>query len=377
MKIDFAELKKQYLSYQHEIDAAIHRVLDSTQFILGPDVAELENQLAEYTGARYAIGCASGTDALQLALMAIDIQPGDEVITTPFTFIATAEMIVLLGARPVFVDIEPDTFNIDVTKIAEKITSKTKAILPVSLYGQPADMNEINQLAEKYAEKLGHKIYVIEDAAQSFGAEYQNKKSCHLSELACTSFFPSKPLGCYGDGGALFTSNATLVDKIQAIKVHGQTKRYYHEYVGFNARLDTLQAAILLVKLKHFPEEVIKRQRIAEEYTRCFAEMGLSVPMIRSDRTSVYAQYTLRVKNRDAIQQSLQNQGIPTAVHYPKPLHLQPCFKAFNGKVGDFPHAELAAREVLSLPMNAFVTAEAQAYIITQIKKCADVSLVI
>lgn len=364
MHIEFTDLKAQYNAYSTELQAAMQQSLASGQYILGPQVSELEKQLSNYLHVPHAITCASGTDALQLALMAIDIQPGDEVITSPFTFIAAAEIIALLKARPVFVDIDPMTFNIDATKIAEKITNKTKAIIPIALYGQPADMQEINEIAKIYSEKFNHKIYVIEDAAQSLGAEYQDKKSCNLSEISCTSFFPAKPLGCYGDGGAIFTTNSELAEKIKALRVHGQSKRYYHEYIGFNARFDTLQAAILLVKLKHFPDEVKKRQQIAAYYNQLFSHQAdLQIPFVKPDRTSVYAQYTLRINNRDEIQAALQKAHIPTAIHYPIPLHLQPCFQYLGYKAGDFPQAEKAAQEVISLPMSAFVQREQQDYI--------------
>jgi UDP-2-acetamido-2-deoxy-ribo-hexuluronate aminotransferase len=363
MKFGFIDLQAQYRAYKTEIDQAMAEVVDSAYFIMGPQVAALEHDLQAYTGAPHAIGCANGTDALMLAMMAIDIKPGDEVITTPFTFIATGEMIAILGAVPVFVDIEPDTFNIDATKIEEKITSRTKAIIPVSLYGQPADMAAINAIAEK------HQLHVIEDAAQSFGAEYQGKKSCNLSTLATTSFFPAKPLGCFGDGGAVFTSDEQLAEKMKILRVHGQNKRYHHRYIGMNGRLDTLQAAVLQVKLKHFPEEVRARHALAARYNALFADMDLVTPVVKEGRSSVYAQYTLRVQQRDAFCAALAEEGIPTAVHYPMPLHLQACFGYLNYSAGDFPVAELAAKEVVSLPMSAFLTHEQQDWVKAAIVK--------
>lgn len=372
MKIEFANLEAQYKAYEHEIDQAVKEVLASGQYIMGKQVGEFEQALSDFTGAPYAIGCASGTDALQLALMAIDIKPGDEVITTPFTFIATAEIITLLGAIPVFVDIDPVTYNIAPSKIAEKMTAKTRAIMPVALYGLPADMDEINIIAKEAEKRFGNKVYVIEDAAQSFGATYKGKFSCNLSELACTSFFPAKPLGCAGDGGAVFTSNKDLADKMKAIRVHGQTKRYHHDFIGFNARLDTLQAAILQIKLKHFANEVNERQAIAKRYDAFFAGKDIPTPVINNDRTSVYAQYTIRVKNRAALQEQLTAKGIPTAVHYPKPLHMQPCFQYLGYQLGSFPIAEQAAAEVMSLPMSAFLTKEQQEYICKQFELIAN-----
>jgi UDP-2-acetamido-2-deoxy-ribo-hexuluronate aminotransferase len=367
--IPFANLKTQYKEYKADIDTAMQQVIDAGQFIMGPQVKTLEDELAKFVGGNtHAIACASGTDALMLALLAIDIQPGDEVITTPFTFIATAEVIQLLQAKPIFVDIEPGTLNIDVTKIEEKITSKTKAIIPVSLYGQPCDMDEINSVAEKYSKKVGKEIYVIEDAAQSFGAEYKGKKSCGLSKLACTSFFPAKPFGCFGDGGAVFTADETLAKKIKCLSTHGQTKRYHHEYIGINGRLDTLQAAVLLAKLPHYLSEIKQRQAVAKKYDDLLDNKENFIKTtLRNNRSSVFAQYTIRVKNRDQVKDYLQEQGVPTAVHYPKPLHLQPCFSDAGFKQGDFPISEKTANEVLSLPMCAFTQEAHQGYIVAKL----------
>ncbi len=365
MKINFHDLAAQYVAYQDEINFAIQKVLDSCQFIMGPEVFALENDLARYLECDHVISCASGTDALLLALMAIDIKPGDEIITTPFTFIATAEVIDLLRAKPVFVDIQPDTYNIDPTEIAAKITEKTRAIIPVSLFGQPADMDEINALTQDHAQK----IYVIEDAAQSFGAVYKGMKSANLSDMGCMSFFPSKPLGCYGDGGAIAVKDGLLAEKIKSLRVHGQTKRYYHQYIGFNCRLDTLQAAILQVKLKYFADELKRRADIANRYQKLLAHQPFILPHIKNDRTSVYAQYSVRVKQRNDLIDALKNKNIPTAVHYPKPLHLQECFRHLGYKLGDFPVAEKVAQEIMSLPMSAFVTERQQHYIATALQE--------
>ena len=356
MKIDFANLNLQYKLYKKEIDTAIHKVLDSSRYILGPQVSELEQKLAGFTGALHCITCSSGTDALQLALMALDIGPGDEVITTPFTFIATAEMIARVGARPVFVDIDEITYNIDPGLIEKAITDKTRAVMPVALFGQPADMDEINALGDK------HKIHVIEDAAQSFGASFKKMLSCNLSEMGCTSFFPAKPLGCYGDGGAVFTSSYELAAKINSLRVHGQGKRYNHKYLGIGARMDTIQAAVLLAKLRHYPEEIKKRGEVAENYTRLLNDVAIT-PKVKNDRTSVWAQYSIRLKNRGKVQEALKQAGIPTAVHYPMPLHLQECFSYLGYGPGDFPVAEMVSEEIMSLPMNPFLTREEQEYV--------------
>ncbi|PHR58536.1 MAG: aminotransferase DegT [Arcobacter sp.] len=352
MNIDFANLNRQYLRYKDEIDAAMQNVIDNSSFIMGPDVFALEEELQAYTGAKHAITCSSGTDALLLAMMALDIKAGDEVITTPFSFIATAETIAFLGATPVFVDIDEETYNIDVTKIEETITSKTKAIMPVSLYGQPCDMDEINALAKKY------KLKVIEDAAQSFGATYKGEKSCNLSDIGCTSFFPAKPLGCFGDGGAVFTNDDALAEKIRSLRVHGQSKRYHHQYIGMGGRMDTLQAAVLRVKLRYYEEDLKERQDVAAQYAK-----NIKISSIKKDRTSAWAQFSLRVKDRDALQKTLKEKGIPTAVHYPKPLHLQECFSYLGYKEGDFKVAEKVSQEIMSLPMNPDLNEEEKDYI--------------
>lgn len=356
MKIDFANLKKHYLLYKEEIDAAVGAVMDKCNFIMGEEVAQLESELAAYVGVKHAITCSSGTDALQLSLMAIDIAPGDEVITTPFTFIATAEMIAHLGAVPVFVDIDEATYTIDASKIEEKITPKTKAIIPVSLYGQCADMDTINAIAARHA------LVVIEDAAQSFGAIYKGRRSCALSDIGCTSFFPAKPLGCFGDGGAVFTENDALAEKLRALRVHGQSKRYHHRYIGIGGRLDTIQAAVLLVKLRHYDTDLAKRQEVAQTYNQILATSH-KIPDIAPERISAYAQYSIRVHDRDAVQEKLKEAGIPTAVHYPLPLHLQECFAYLGHQRGDFPICEQICDEILSIPMNPNLTHDEITYI--------------
>lgn len=362
MKINFIDLQKQYRAYKAEIDPAIEAIMQKASFIGGPEIDALEKELSSYTGSKYALTCSSGTDALLLALMAIGIEEGDEVITTPFTFIATAEVIALLKAKPVFVDIEESTYNIDASKIEAAITPKTKAIIPVSLYGQPADMDEINEIAQKY------NLVVIEDAAQSFGAMYKKKKSCNLSVIGCTSFFPSKPLGCYGDGGAIFTNNEAIAKKVAILKNHGQTRRYEHEYIGLNARLDAIQAAVLRVKLRHFDNEVKKRTDIAHRYNETLKDI-VTIPFVKDDRTSVYAQYSIQVPHRDKVSQKLHEKGIPTAIHYPKPLHLQKAFANLDYKEGDFPIAEKVSRYILSLPMSPFLDKEEQEYIIEHLSQ--------
>lgn len=351
MKIDFANLQHQYQLYKKDIDTNIQNILNNSNYIMGEEIFRLEESLSEFTGAKNTIACSSGTDALLLAMMAMDIQPGDEVITTPFTFIATAETIALMNAVPVFVDVEEDTYNIDANKIESAITDRTKAIMPVSLYGQPADMDEINAIAQK------NNIKVIIDGAQSFGATYKNKMEVHCSDIYTTSFFPAKPLGCYGDGGAVFTNNHEYAEKIKMMRVHGQNKRYHHKYIGMGGRLDTIQAAVLLAKLPYYAGEIARRQQAAENYSRLLPS-NVTAPVIKQGCTSVWAQYTVRVSDRDNVQNRLQDHGVPTAVHYPKPLHLQECFQYLNQKSNSFPTAEKLAKEVISLPMNPFITDE-------------------
>jgi UDP-2-acetamido-2-deoxy-ribo-hexuluronate aminotransferase len=347
--MQFIDLKTQYANLKESIDGRIAHVLEHGQYIMGPEVTELEQRLADYTGAKYCITVASGTEALLISLMALGVKAGDEVITTPFTFVATAEVIALVGATPVFVDIEPDTYNIDVSQIQAAITAKTKAIIPVSLYGQPADMDEINAIAAKYG------LAVIEDAAQSFGADYKGKKSCNLSRIGCTSFFPSKPLGCYGDGGAIFTSDDSLAQSMREIRIHGQEKRYHHTRIGVGGRMDSVQCAILLAKLEVFDDEIAARIRIGSYYNSLLKDMsGITTTILRPDRSSVHAQYTIAVDNRDAIINALNSQGIPTAVHYPICLHQQPAY-ADICRVGTLRNAERAAAKVLSLPMHPYL----------------------
>ncbi len=355
--IEFIDLKAQQSRIKAEIDAGIQRVLAHGQYILGPEVKELEEKLAAYVGAKYCITCANGTDALQIAQMAFGIGPGDEVITPGFTYIATAETVAVLGATPVYVDVNPKTYNLDVEKLEAAITPRTKAIVPVSLYGQCADFDAINTIAAKYG------IPVIEDAAQSFGATYKGRKSCNLSTVACTSFFPSKPLGCYGDGGAIFTNDEELAKVIRQIARHGQDRRYHHIRVGVNSRLDTLQAAILLPKLAILDDEMQARQRVADTYTKLFNEAGvLTTPFIEAHNSSAWAQYTIQVENRDQIQAKLKAECIPTAVHYPIPLNKQP---AVANESVVLPAGDAIAERVMSLPMHPYLTIEAQEKIVT------------
>lgn len=357
MNIDFANLQKHYQFYKNEIDEAIHAVLDKSNYIMGNEVTELEESLKYFTGAKHAITCSSGTDALLLAMMAMDIQPGDEIITTPFTFIATAETIAFLKAVPVFVDIDEKTYNLDPSKIEDKITEKTKVIMPVSLYGQPADMDAIQMIADKYDLK------VIIDGAQSFGSTYKGKTDSNLGDISTTSFFPAKPLGCFGDGGAVFTNNDVFAEKIKSLRVHGQSKRYHHQYIGMGGRLDTLQAAILNIKLKYYSKDLKLRQSVASKYFQVLKDKDLVLPYLNDTTTSAWAQYSVRIKNRDQRQTQLKEQGIPTAVHYAKPLHLQEAFAYLGYKEGDFPITERVSNEIMSLPMNPFLTDEEIIYI--------------
>jgi UDP-2-acetamido-2-deoxy-ribo-hexuluronate aminotransferase len=349
--LDFIDLKSQYAALRQTINERIQRVLDHGQYIMGPEVPEMEQRLAGRTGARHCISVASGTEALLIALMALDLKPGDEVITTPFTFAASAETIVLAGAKPVFVDIEPDSCNIDATKIEAAITRKTRAIMPVGLYGQVADMDEINAIAER------HGLAVIEDAAQSFGATYKGRKSANLSTFGCTSFFPSKPLGCYGDGGAIFTSDDALAQACREIRVHGQSARYTHTRLGVGGRMDTLQCAVVLGKLERFDWEIERRLQLGQRYRELIAASGAPVQLlaVRDDRDCVWAQFTVFVKEREAVQAGLKALGVPTAIHYPKPLHHQPAYAA-HCCPECCPESQQAAAQVMSLPMSADLT---------------------
>lgn len=356
MKINFIDLQAQYQKYKEEIDIEIHDVLNTSAYIMGNKVAELESNLSKFIGVKHSIACSSGTDALLLALMSLDIKAGDEVITTPFTFIATAEMIAFVGAKPVFVDIDEKTYNIDASKIEAAITSKTKAIMPVSIFGQTSDMDIINKIAKK------HNLKVIEDAAQSFGAEYKGQKSCNLSDIATTSFFPAKPLGCYGDGGAIFTNDDDLAKKIRIILNHGQSSKYFHSHIGINGRIDTIQAGILNVKLKYFQDEIEERQIIAQKYNQNLE--NVIIPFVDNHSTSAWAQYCIRVPNRDAMMKKCSDKGVPTAIYYPLPLHLQEVFAYLGYKNGDFPIAEEISLDIMALPMSAFLTDEEQSYVI-------------
>lgn len=362
--MQFTDLKSQYAALKPRIDARIQRVLDHGQYIMGPEVKELEAALAAFTGSRHCITVASGTEALLIALMALDLTPGDEVITTPFTFAATAEMIVLAGAKPVFVDVEPDTCNIDVSLIEAAITPRTRAIMPVSLYGQVADMDEINDIAAR------HGLAVIEDAAQSFGALYKGRRSCALSAFGATSFFPSKPLGCYGDGGALFTDDERLAQAAREIRVHGQSARYTHTRLGVGGRMDTLQCAIVLAKFERFEWELQRRAEIGARYRHLLAEVpGLRQVSVRPDRDSVYAQYTVLVDERARVQAALTAAGVPTAVHYPKPLHQQPAYALYCRPEGCPVSSRLAA-SVLSLPMSADLSEVDQERVVDALSAC-------
>ena len=359
--IEFCDLKAQQARIKDKIDAGIQRVLAHGQYILGPEVAELEEKLAAFVGAKHCITCANGTDALQIAQMAVGVAHGDEVITPGFTYIATAETVAVLGAKPLYVDIDPRTYNLDPALLEAAITPKTRAIIPVSLYGQCADFDAINAIAAK------HGIPVIEDAAQSFGASYKGRMSCNLSTIACTSFFPSKPLGCYGDGGAIFTNDDEFAKVIRQIARHGQDRRYHHIRVGVNSRLDTLQAAILLPKLEILVEEVQLRQQVAANYDRLFNEAGIdTTPYIEPHNVSAWAQYTVQVDRREKIQDQLKAAGIPTAVHYPIPLNKQP---AVADTTATLPTGDSVAHRVMSLPMHPYLDQASQQQITETLKK--------
>lgn len=365
--MQFIDLAKQYETYREEIDSRMAAVMNHGRFIMGPEVSELETEIAAFAGTKHAIAVSSGTASLEIALRALDIGPGDEVITVPFTWISSSEVILLVGATPVFVDIEPDTFNIDVNQIEAAITERTKAILPVCLFGQMPDMYRINEIAEK------HGIAVLEDAAQSFGATQHGQRSCGVSDIGSTSFFPAKPLGCYGDGGALFTNDHELAARIKAIRTHGGTQRHHHTLVGTNGRMDTLQAAAVLAKLPHFESEVAARGSIGARYSKLLADC-CETPAIADGNSHVYAQYTIRVQHRDQVIASLKEQGIPTAVYYPRCLHEQPVFGHLGYKYGDFPNSEKASAEVLSLPMHPFLETSDQDKVVTSVAQAIDAS---
>lgn len=361
----FIDLQTQQQRLSERLQERIQTVLDHGQYVLGPEVTELESQLADYVETHHCVSVGSGTDALLIALMALDIRPGDEVITTAFSFIASGECIALLGATPVFADIDPKTFNLDFQQIERLITPRTKAILPVSLYGQCADFTAINAIAAR------HNLPVIEDGAQSFGATYRGSRSCGLTTIGCTSFFPAKPLGGYGEGGACFTNKSDLAERMRQIRNHGQEHRYYHTHLGINGRLDTLQAAVLLAKLEIFPDEVAARGRIGARYSERIEEWcsNIRTPYIAPENTSVYAQYTVIVENRESVQKRLTEQGIPTAIHYPLPLHHQPVFAMSHLHL---PQAEAAARGVLSLPMHPYLSEQDQDRVVQALSKAID-----
>lgn len=361
--LEFIDLKTQYSLLEASIDARIKTVLNHGQFIMGPEVRELEEKLGAFAGAE-CITVSSGTEALLIALMALGIGPGDEVITSPFTFAATAEVIALVGATPVFVDVEADTANIDASLISAAVSDKTRAIMPVSLYGQPADMAEINAIADL------HGLTVIEDAAQSFGATYQGKRSSALSTIGCTSFFPSKPLGCYGDGGAIFTSDAPLAKIMREIRVHGQERRYHHTRVGVGGRMDTIQCAVVLAKLERFDWEVEQRIAIGERYLSMLVGLNsVQLPVVRPDRTSVWAQFTIQVDDRERIATALKDQGVPTAIHYPIPLHQQPAYRDSCRVHGSMATSEQLAERVLSLPMHPYLEVFDQQRVVAALAK--------
>lgn len=359
--MQFIDLMAQQAKIKPEIDAAIQAVLQHGKFILGPEVGDLETKLAAYVGAKHCITVANGTDALQIALMALNVGPGDEVITPGFTYIATAEAAAVLGAKPVYVDIDHRTYNLDPLLLEAAFSQRTKAIIPVSLYGQCADYDTINEIAAKYG------IPVIEDAAQSFGATYKGRSSCNLTKIACTSFFPTKPLGCYGDGGAIFTSDDNLATAMRQIARHGQDKRYHHVRIGVNSRLDTLQAAILLPKLALLPDEINLRAQVAQRYSSLLSQVGVAtIPFVEAFNSSAWAQYTIRVANRHDLVAHLESEGIPTAIHYPTPLNRQP---AVADNYARLPKGDEAAEEVISLPMHPYLTEQSQIHIVNQIAR--------
>ena len=363
MKIPFADLQSQYLEYKTQIDQRMQKVLDAASFINGPEVSELESAMCEFVGNKHSIACANGTDALTLALMALEIGPGDEVIVPAFSYFASAESVSLVGAKPIFVDVRPDTCNLEADEVKPFITEKTKAIIPVSLYGQTARMNEFQTLAEETG------VAIIEDGAQSLGAKYLDKYSGNLSLIGCTSFFPAKPLGCYGDGGMMFTSNEQIAAKLKSLRSHGQGKRYEHLRIGTNSRLDTLQAAVLLAKLPFYKNEIARRQNTAIRYTQAFSGIEeLELPVVLENHSSVWAQYTLKTSKRDQLQNHLKQAGIPTAIHYPRPIHKQTAYASQYHSV-NCPVADRLSKSVLSIPMSAFLKDEHQDFIIEKIKE--------
>lgn len=369
MQVPLLDLKAQYATIKDEIKAAIDEVLESQYFILGPKVEQLEKKIAEYCNTKYAIGVASGTDALLISLMAIGVEYGDEVITTPYTFFATAGSISKLGAQPVFVDIEPKTYNINPKLIEEKITYKTKAIIPVHLYGQCTEMDVILEIAERYG------LAVIEDAAQAIGAKYKKRKAGSMGDLGCLSFFPSKNLGGYGDGGMVITNNSELAEKVKVLRVHGAKPKYHHSVVGVNSRLDAIQAAVLLVKLKYLDDWSKARRENAEVYSKLFAGSDVITPYVEDYNYHIYNQYIIRIKNRDEVQDYLKEQDIGTSIYYPIPLHLQECYNGLGYKEGDFPESERAAKETLALPIYPELTEEQQEYVVKKIIKSGTTNI--
>lgn len=361
MKIHMVDTHNQYLKIKDEIDRAILEVIDSSQFIMGPAVKEFERNIETYLGCKHAIGCASGTDALQIAMMALNINPGDEIITSPFTFVATTETIAILGAVPVYADIDEKSFNIDVSKIEERITAKTKAIMPIHLYGQPAEMESIMEIAGKY------NLFVIEDAAQALGAEYKNRKACTIGHINCISFYPSKNLGAFGDAGMVTTNDSEIAENARMITTHGSRKKYFHEVLGVNSRLDSIQAAVLNVKLKYLDQYCLSRQNAANKYSQRLGSL-FSPPYVLPHVKHIYHQYSIRVHKRDALQKYLSDNGIPSMIYYPVPLHMQKAYR-YHYNEGDFPVSELIAREIISLPMHTELTDEQIDYICSHIMK--------
>lgn len=359
--MQFIDLKTQYQRLQVQIDTRMQAVMDHGQFIMGPEISELEGELADYVGVKHCLTVSSGTTSLEIAMRALKIGAGDEVITVPFTWISTAEAICLVGASPVFVDIDPATYNLDASQLEGKITERTKAIMPVGLFGQIPDLASINRIALKYG------LPVLDDAAQSFGATQNGKQSCSLTTVASTSFFPAKPLGCYGDGGALFTDDDQLAHDMKAIRTHGGVARHHHTLIGTNGRFDTLQAAVVLAKLPGFPGEVQSRGEIGARYSDALRDACV-IPEVAEGNTHVYAQYTVRIPCRDEVASELRDNGIPTAVYYPKCLHEQPVFQYLGYHIGDFPESERASREVLSLPMHPYLAPEDQDKVIGELK---------
>ncbi len=363
--MELVDLKQQYKTYKADIDAAIEGVITTTSFINGEAVRTLEKQLQSYTAVNHAVLCSSGTDALLLAMMALGVKQDDEILVPAFTYVATASMMPLVGAKPIFVEVDPVSFNIDVSKIEEKITDRTVGIVPVSLYGQCADFDAINEIAAR------HGLWVMEDGAQSFGATYKGRKSCSLTRVATTSFFPAKPLGCYGDGGAIFTNDDELFAKLLLYRNHGQSKRYHHDVIGLNGRMDTLQAAIVSAKLNYFDDELRARNRIAKNYTEALSSC-VTTPVINAQNISSWAQYTIRVSNRDEVSIHLERKGVPTAVHYPMPLPRQKAF-AYLHDSSSYPVSDDCARTVLSLPMHPFLSDQEMCQICDAVMEVARV----